>query len=130
MRLIENIISEIKSSKNKVFTENEIIELINEVAGNQSKVIEDDDVIVDLSSYTLHIDGKKKHLPRKVLQMAYYLMEHKNKVITRTRLLSAVWGNDIIVGPRTVDVHVRKLRIALNNKYITTVKGIGYQWKN
>lgn len=130
MRLIENIISEIKTSKSKVFTENEIIELINEVAGNQSKVIEDDDVIVDLSSYTLHIDGKKKHLPRKVLQMAYYLMEHKNKVITRTRLLSAVWGNDIIVGPRTVDVHVRKLRIALNNKYITTVKGIGYQWKN
>lgn len=130
MRLIENIISEIKTSKSKVFTENEIIELIKEVAGNHSKVIEDDDVIVDLSSYTLQIDGKKKHLPRKVLEMAYYLMEHKNKVITRTRLLSAVWGNDIIVGPRTVDVHVRKLRIALNNKYITTVKGIGYQWKN
>ena len=130
MRLIENIISEIRSSKNEVFTKNEIIDLIKEVANNEFKVIEDDDVIVDLSSYTLHIDGKKKHLPKKVLEMAYYLMEHKNKVITRTRLLSAIWGNDIIVGPRTVDVHIRKLRIALNNKYITTYKGVGYMWKN
>jgi two-component system alkaline phosphatase synthesis response regulator PhoP len=130
MHLIEDIIDQIRALKNTVFTAEEVIKIIKTVVANDSKIVKDDDVIVDLSSYTIEINGKKSKLPRKVLQMAYYLIDNKNRVITRERLLSAIWGDDIIVGPRTIDVHIRKLRIALNNKYIKTYKGIGYMWKN
>ena len=130
MHLIEDIIDQIRALKNTVFTAEEVIKIIKTVVANDSKIVKDDDVIVDLSSYTIEINGKKSKLPRKVLQMAYYLIDNKNRVITRERLLSAVWGDDSIVGPRTIDVHIRKLRIALNNKYIKTYKGIGYMWKN
>lgn len=130
MQLIDSIIEEIKTSKLPMFTADEVIKIINNVAENDPNRLYCDDVVVDLSSYHIEVDGKKIKLPRKVLQMAYYLLDNKTKVVTREKLLLAVWGDDVIVGPRTVDVHIRKLRAALNDKYIKTIKGIGYQWKN
>ncbi len=66
-------------------------------------------------------------LPRKEFELLYYLAAHPGRVFTREELLDAVWGTDVFVVDRTVDVHVRKIREKLGSAYIETVKGVGYK---
>jgi two-component system alkaline phosphatase synthesis response regulator PhoP len=66
-------------------------------------------------------------LPRKEFELLYYLASHPGRVFTRDELLDSVWGRDVFVVDRTVDVHVRKIREKLGSEYIETVKGVGYK---
>lgn len=86
-------------------------------------------ISVDLNTYTVCNNGNILKLPRKVVKIIHYFIMNKNKVVTRDELIRNVWESDVVVGDRTVDVHVRKIKIALNNnKCIQTYKGIGYKW--
>ncbi|MDB0011764.1 winged helix-turn-helix domain-containing protein, partial [Crocinitomicaceae bacterium] len=68
------------------------------------------------------------HLPRKEFELLALLASKPNNVFERDVILETVWGKDIVVGDRTIDVHVRKLREKLGADYIITVKGIGYKF--
>ena len=68
-------------------------------------------------------------LPRKEFELLYFLASHPGKVFSRQELLDQVWGRDVYVVDRTVDVHVRKIREKLGDAYIETVKGVGYRFK-
>ncbi len=91
-------------------------------------VIEADDLKIDRASYTVTVKGREINLPRKEFELLFYLAENSNKVLTRDDLLRHIWGADVYVVPRTVDVHIRKVREKIGENYITTVKGVGYKF--
>ncbi len=87
------------------------------------------DLQIDKEKYVVIKDGEELHLPRKEFELLYYLARKKGKVRDRQTLLNKVWGDNIYVVDRTVDVHVRKIREKLGDHYIETVKGVGYRFK-
>lgn len=94
----------------------------------KSDVLEFKDFIIDKERYAI-IKGKKEFvLPKKEFQLLYLLASKPDKVFTREEIFSRVWGNDIIVGDRTIDVHIRKIREKLNISNIKTIKGVGYKF--
>lgn len=74
-------------------------------------------------------DREKFRMPRKEFELLYFLASHPGKVFTRQDVLNRVWGRDVFVVDRTVDVHVRKVREKLGEGYIETVKGVGYRFR-
>jgi len=87
------------------------------------------DLEIDKDRYIVLKNGEEYHLPRKEFELLYYLARKKGKVRDRQTLLNKVWGDNIYVVDRTVDVHVRKIREKLGDHYIETVKGVGYRFK-
>lgn len=84
---------------------------------------------IDRSSYTIHIEEKGEiTLPKKEFELLHFMAQNPNKVFTRDDLLQNIWGNDVYVLARTVDVHVRKVREKIGDEYIKTVKGVGYKF--
>ncbi|MBK6263617.1 response regulator transcription factor [Marivirga sp. S37H4] len=83
---------------------------------------------IDRTSYTVTIDGKQITLPKKEFELLFFLAQNPNKVFNRDDLLQNIWGSDVYVLARTVDVHVRKVREKVGEGYITTVKGVGYKF--
>ena len=83
---------------------------------------------IDKSSYTITIKGEPYTLPKKEFELLYFLAQNPNKVFSRDELLQQIWGTDVYVLARTVDVHIRKVREKIGNGYITTVKGVGYKF--
>jgi two-component system alkaline phosphatase synthesis response regulator PhoP len=83
---------------------------------------------IDRSSYTVTIDGREINLPKKEFELLYFLAQSPNKVFSREELLQNIWGTDVYVLARTVDVHIRKVREKIGEDYITTVKGVGYKF--
>ena len=75
------------------------------------------------------IKGEEKLLPKKEFELLALLFSKPGKVFTREVILNKVWGDDIVVGDRTIDVHIRKLREKIGDSYIKTVKGVGYKLK-
>ena len=73
--------------------------------------------------------GQEVALPRKEFELFALLASKPGRVFLRNEILEKVWGNDVIVGDRTIDVHVRKIRQKLNADYIHTVKGVGYKFE-
>lgn len=94
---------------------------------DDSKVIKIDGLEIDPSSFVVLKNGKKISLPKKEFKLLQLLASSPNKVFTRDEIFAKVWGNDVIVGDRTIDVHIRKIREKIGNEYITTIKGIGYK---
>ncbi len=86
------------------------------------------DLRIDRQQYKILRGDIVIELPRKEFELAYLLASRVGKVFTRDEIYSKIWGNDIIVGDRTLDVHVRKLREKIGEDYIKTVKGIGYKF--
>lgn len=86
------------------------------------------DLIIDRASYTVKHDGKEISLPKKEFELLYFLAQNPNKVFSRDELLQNIWGSDVYVLARTVDVHIRKVREKIGDDYITTVKGVGYKF--
>ena len=97
------------------------------VKPNPVEVIE---LQINREKYIVIKDGKEVHLPRKEFELIALLSSRPNFVFKRDVILETVWGTDIIVGDRTIDVHIRKLREKIGEKYITTVKGIGYKFNH
>lgn len=91
--------------------------------------IEVHDIVIDKDRYIVTQAGEEFHLPRKEFELLYFLASRKGKVMDRQTLLNHVWGDNIYVVDRTVDVHVRKIREKLGDEYIETVKGVGYRFK-
>ena len=72
--------------------------------------------------------GKEINLPKKEFELLYFLAQNPNKVFSREDLLQNIWGSDVYVLARTVDVHIRKVREKIGEDYIVTVKGVGYKF--
>jgi two-component system alkaline phosphatase synthesis response regulator PhoP len=88
------------------------------------------DIVIDKDRYIVtRGDDEEFQLPRKEFELLYFLASRKGKVMDRQTLLNQVWGDNIYVVDRTVDVHVRKIREKLGDEYIETVKGVGYRFK-
>ncbi len=85
-----------------------------------------DKITIDRDRFVVEIDGKELQLPKKEFELLELLASRPGKVFNRDQILAVVWGNDTIVGERTIDVHIRKLREKLGDAYIRTIKGVGY----
>ena len=98
---------------------------------NKSKdIIDTCTVKINRENYTVEKNGDTFHLPRKEFELLALLISQPNFVFKRIVILEKVWGTDIVVGDRTIDVHIRKLREKIGSQYITTIKGIGYKFNN
>ena len=86
------------------------------------------DLTIDRTSYTIKIKEQEINLPKKEFELLYFLAQNPNKVFSREDLLQNIWGTDVYVLARTVDVHIRKVREKIGEDYITTVKGVGYKF--
>lgn len=86
------------------------------------------DLTINRTSYTATYRGQQLTLPRKEFELLYFLVNNEGKVFSRDELLQKVWGVDVYVVERTVDVHIRKLREKINENYIKTLKGVGYMF--
>lgn len=91
--------------------------------------VEVHDLVIDKDRYIVTRGEEEFQLPRKEFELLFYLAGRKGKVMDRQTLLNQVWGDNIYVVDRTVDVHVRKIREKLGDEYIETVKGVGYRFK-
>jgi two-component system alkaline phosphatase synthesis response regulator PhoP len=94
-------------------------------SSNQIKI---GDLLIDRTSYTIKIKGREISLPKKEFELLFFLAQNPNKVFSRDDLLQNIWGSDVYVLARTVDVHIRKVREKIGDDYITTVKGVGYKF--
>ncbi len=101
------------------------------VKTDEGKNIDFGKILIDRESYLVKIKGEQIFFPRKEFEILYYLASHEGKVISRETLLSRIWGADVYVGDRTVDVHIRKIREKLGEQadMIETIKGVGYKFK-
>ncbi|MBP8822456.1 MAG: response regulator transcription factor [Flavobacteriales bacterium] len=98
-------------------------------SGGKRQVMESNGVKVDLERIEVTRDGEVLQLPKKEFELLALLMSKPGKVFLRDEIYARVWGNDIIVGDRTIDVHIRKLREKLGDDRIGTVKGMGYRFE-
>jgi len=98
-------------------------------AADQLSVLEFDDLKIDRVSYTVTIAGKVINLPKKEFELLYFLALKPGQVFDRNVLLKNIWGADVYVLARTVDVHIRKVREKIGDNYIKTVMGIGYKFE-
>ena len=95
---------------------------------DSNNVLAFDGLIIDRDAYKVIFNGKELSLPRKEFELLYLLASVSGKVFNRELIMEKVWGGDVIVGDRTIDVHIRKLREKIGNQYFKTVKGIGYKF--
>jgi two-component system alkaline phosphatase synthesis response regulator PhoP len=91
---------------------------------------EEVDLYLDRDRFTLVFHEEEIQLPKKEFELLELLLSKPGKVFTRDEIMSNVWGNETIVGERTIDVHIRKLREKIGDKYIRTIKGVGYTFKD
>ena len=83
---------------------------------------------INFEHYDVHLEGKKISLAKKEFDLLRLITTKPGKVYDRQEILSKVWGRDVIVGDRTIDVHIRKLREKIGSEYIHTIKGVGYKF--
>lgn len=95
---------------------------------DSNNVLAFDGLIIDRDSYKVTFNRKELSLPKKEFELLYLLASVSGKVFNRELIMEKVWGGDVIVGDRTIDVHIRKLREKIGDQYFKTVKGIGYKF--
>jgi two-component system, OmpR family, alkaline phosphatase synthesis response regulator PhoP len=103
--------------------------LFRRVPKKESKVVEVDGLVIDPEKFIVQLEGKEIMLAKKEFELLHLLASRPGRVFLRNEILSQVWGNDVIVGDRTIDVHIRKIRQKLGVDCITTVKGVGYKFE-
>ncbi len=96
---------------------------------NVDKIIKIRDLIIDKERILVFKGEQEIELAKKEFELLSLLVSKPGKVFTREEIFNTVWGTDVIVGNRTIDVHIRKLREKIGDKYIKTIKGIGYKFK-
>ena len=97
---------------------------------SSNTLVINEDFIIDRERYLVLKDGQEISLPKKEFELLLLFASKLDKVFTREEIFSKVWGNDVIVGDRTIDVHIRKIREKIGNDYIQTMKGVGYRFVN
>jgi len=95
----------------------------------KSTLLNAGNIQIDRERYLIIFNGEEMAVPRKEFELLYLLASKPGKVFKREEILNEIWGRDIIVGDRTIDVHIRKLREKLGEDLIKTVKGIGYKFE-
>ncbi|MDM1044085.1 response regulator transcription factor [Myroides sp. 1354] len=90
-------------------------------------IIQIGNIEINRDEYKILIDGVELSLPRKEFELLYLLASKPGKVFTREEILDRVWGNEVVVGGRTIDVHIRKLREKVGDDCFKTIKGVGYK---
>ena len=111
------LVSKVKALLRRLKTEEESI-----------PIIKIGDIEINREEYKISVKGKEVVLPRKEFELLSLLASKPGKVFKREDILDKVWGNEVIVGGRTIDVHIRKLREKLGDKSFKTVKGVGYKF--
>ncbi|MCF6168783.1 response regulator transcription factor [Lutibacter sp.] len=101
---------------------------ISEIAASSSNRVRVGKIIIDREEYVVIKDGNKLSLPRKEFELFSLLASKPDKVFKRDDILDSVWGNEVVVGGRTIDVHIRKLREKIGDNYFKTIKGVGYKF--
>ena len=91
-------------------------------------VLEVGDLTIDRDEYKVKVSGESLLLPRKEFELLYLLASKPEKVFKREKIMQTIWGEDVVVGDRTIDVHMRKLREKIGDGYFKTVKGVGYKF--
>lgn len=129
--MIDKLIESLRKLKKETFTKQEV-ELFLET---KMREIEDEQidiggVILIPQNYEVIIDNEKKLFPKKEFKLLHYLVKNPDKCITRKAILRNCWEDGVIVGDRTIDVHICKIKKKLKGKIdIYTHKGVGYKWK-
>ena len=95
---------------------------------NDNSRIELGNIVIDRNEYLVKIDNNNIKLPRKEFELFFLLASKPRKVFTRDEIMSKVWGINVVVGDRTIDVHIRKLREKIGDLRFKTVKGVGYKF--
>jgi two-component system alkaline phosphatase synthesis response regulator PhoP len=103
--------------------------LLRRAKVQDSKVVDVNGLIIDPERFVVNYEGQDFSLAKKEFELLYLLAAKPGRVFLRNEILSQVWGNDVIVGDRTIDVHIRKIRQKLGVDCITTVKGVGYKFE-
>jgi two-component system alkaline phosphatase synthesis response regulator PhoP len=103
--------------------------LLRRLKKEENKTIEINGLVIDPEKYLVTYGGNEFILAKKEFELLYFLASKPGRVFLRHEILSQIWGNDVIVGDRTIDVHVRKIRQKLGMDCITTVKGVGYKFE-
>jgi len=103
--------------------------LFRRMKKTENKIITVDNLIIDPEKFIVEVDGNEIVLAKKEFELLYLLASKPGRVFLRNEILSQVWGNEVIVGDRTIDVHIRKIRQKLGLDCITTVKGVGYKFE-
>ena len=98
------------------------------VIEEESMVFQAGDIIIDREKYMVIIDGKEIQLARKEFELLSILATKPGRVFTREEILNRVWDDDVVVGERTIDVHIRKIREKTGTDHIKTIKGVGYKF--
>lgn len=119
----KKLIARIKANLRRTDAENEM--------KNRNK-ISIGPLVIDKEKYTIHIENELIVFPRKEFEILFYLASQPGRVFHRDKILSDIWGGDVLVVDRTIDVHVRKIREKLGSyaDLIETIKGVGYRFKN
>jgi len=95
---------------------------------NKSQLIDLGEIKIDRAKYLVFINKNEIQLPKKEFELFFLLASKPGDVFSRDQIMNKVWGSDIIVGDRTIDVHIRKLREKIGDLYFKTVKGVGYKF--
>ena len=133
-QLVQTWENELNNASDVLLTENPIkYSKLKSFMGDIKNAISDQeeyDVKINKENYEVIIDNEPNVLPRKVFKMLNYFMNNPNKCITRRELLNNIWEDGVIVGDRTIDVHVCKIKKFTKNKInIISQKGVGYRYK-
>jgi two-component system alkaline phosphatase synthesis response regulator PhoP len=94
----------------------------------ESQVLESNGIKVDLEKVMVYVADQELQLPKKEFELLVLLMSRPGKVFKREEIYNQIWGNELFVGDRTIDVHIRKLREKIGDDRIKTIKGIGYKF--
>ena len=122
----DDYVSKPISPKVLVSRVNAVFRRLHKEAG---KTIELGNISIDPEKFLVTINNTEVMLAKKEFELLYLLASRPGRVFLRNEILSQVWGNDVIVGDRTIDVHIRKIRQKLGVDCITTVKGVGYKFE-
>jgi len=98
------------------------------VLDSEINQIEFENIKIDRETYRVYVSGESINLPRKEFELLYLLASKPDKVFKREKIMEKVWGSEVVVGDRTIDVHIRKLREKIGDKFFKTVKGVGYKF--
>jgi len=105
-----------------------LLRRLKEDADPQEDIIKVGNIVINREEYKIVNNGKEIILPRKEFELLALLTSKPSKVFKREVILDKVWGNEVVVGGRTIDVHIRKLREKIGENHFKTVKGVGYKF--
>lgn len=116
-----------KPIRPKVFV-SKVKALLRRLENNNKEKISVGNLVIDRNKYLVIIEDKELHLPPKEFELLTLLASNPEKAFDRETILSTVWGDEVVVGDRTIDVHIRKLREKIGSEKIKTLTGIGYKF--